>query len=286
MGKVSVISEAELCQRLRANGISNPGMEARLLLRHAEFLQSSRGKVGESIQENLESLIAGRLSGEPLSRIIGTQEFWSLEFELSPDTLDPRQDTETLVEAALKAYGRQSPLRILDIGTGSGCILISLLHEWPEATGVGTDLSAGAIRTAQRNAEKHGVAGRVEFVQTSWAQGIEGPFDLVVSNPPYIRRDVIPNLDENVRNYDPILALDGGEDGLDAYRSILTEIKSLLAPGGKMFFEIGYDQSESVPRLVANAGATPERIIRDSGGNPRVVECVMGISEKTFDGDS
>ena len=259
-----------LSQRLREAGISNPEQEARLIQNY---------HLGEDA-------VTRRLAGEPLSRIIGTQEFWSLEFELSPDTLDPRQDTETLVAAVLERYGKTPPQRILDIGTGTGCILIALLHEWPQATGVGTDLSAGAIAVARRNAARNKVGDRALFVQTAWAQGISGPFDLIVSNPPYIRRDVIPNLDANVQNYDPILALDGGVDGLDAYRAILTEMKTLLAPGGRMFLEIGYDQSESVPRLVANIGATPERIIPDLGGNPRVVECHMGITHKTVAGDS
>lgn len=260
-----------LRRRLREAGISNPEQEARLIERY---------------RLDPEAVLKRRLAGEPLSRIIGTQEFWSLEFELSPETLDPRQDTETLVAAVLERYGDIPPHRILDIGTGTGCILISLLHEWSEASGVGTDLSQGAVDVARRNAERNGVAARAIFVQTTWAKGIDGLFDLIVSNPPYIRRDLIPNLDANVQDYDPILALDGGADGLEAYRTILTETKTLLAPGGRMFFEIGYDQFESVPRLVANAGATPERIIVDSGGNPRVVECHMGITNKTVDVDS
>ena len=260
-------------QRLRDSGIPYPDREARLLLEHAQ-------------PDTLGGMIARRLAGEPLSRIIGTQEFWSLTFELSPDTLDPRADTETLVEAALKSFGKNPPKRILDIGTGSGCILISLLHEWPDAVGVGTDLSAGALTTARRNAERNGVSGRAEFVETRWAAGIRGPFDLIVSNPPYICHDVIPNLDINVREYDPILALDGGADGLDAYRAIITETKTLLAPHGRVFFEIGYDQSESVMRLVENIDATPVRVIPDLGGNPRVVEWHMGISDKSVDADS
>lgn len=272
MKKQALFSDVK--KRLQAADIMYPDREARLILEHA------------ATDGDVAAMLARRISGTPLSRIIGTQEFWSLEFELSPDTLDPRQDTETLVEAVVTRYGNTPPQRILDIGTGTGCILISLLHEWPGATGIGTDLSAGAVAVARRNAVRNNVAERAAFVQTAWAQGVEGPFDLVVSNPPYIRRDVIANLDENVRNYDPILALDGGEDGLDAYRSILTEIKTVLAPGGRVFFEIGYDQHESVPRLVENAGANPERIIPDSGGNLRVVECHMGITHKRVDGDS
>ena len=236
--------------------------------------------------DKIPDAIRRRLTGEPLSRIIGHQEFWGLNFELSPDTLDPRMDTETLIQAALDRFRGSPPQRILDIGTGTGCILITLLHEWPETTGVATDISAGALETARKNARLNGVADRAEFIRTSWTAGVTGPFDLVVSNPPYIPTAVIPNLDENVQNYDPILALDGGADGLDAYRIILTEIKTLLNPGGIVLFEIGYDQAETMPRIVEESGATPENIIRDSGGNPRVVECRMGISKKTIASDS
>lgn len=254
----------QIFQRLRDAGIPNPALEARVFLQHFPD-----GVPADILCRRIDDDV-------PLSRLVGTQEFWSLIFALSPDTLDPRQDTETLVDAALKHYGDAPPRRILDIGTGSGCILIALLHEWPVATGVGTDLSPGAVETARRNADANGVGDRARFVETSWAAGVEGPFDLIVSNPPYIRRDVIPNLDKNVRNHDPILALDGGEDGLDAYRVIITETKSLLAPGGRVFFEIGYDQPVAVQRLVENAGATPERIIPDSGGNLRVLEWRWG----------
>jgi len=262
-----------LRQKLQDAGIPNAEREARWML---DGIPAAR--VADALNR--------RLAGEPLSRILGNQEFWGLGFELSPDTLDPRADTETLIQAALNRFKGRPPKRILDIGTGTGCILITLLHEWPETTGVATDISAGALETARRNATLNGVADRAEFIQTSWAAGVTGSFDLILSNPPYIPTAVIPNLDENVQNYDPILALDGGADGLDAYRFILTEIKTLLNPGGYALFEIGYDQAESMPRIVEESGATPENIIRDSGGNPRVVECRMGISEKTIASDS
>lgn len=252
---------------LKESGIERPDMEARLLLE--EF--GSRDEI-------LAVAINRRLAGEPLSRIIGYQEFWSLRFDLSPDTLDPRQDTETIVEAALERFTGNPPKRILDIGTGTGCILISLLHEWPETLGVGTDLAAGAVETARKNAIRNGVAGRAEFVNTRWAQGVTGKFDLILSNPPYIPTEVIPNLAANVKEFDPILALDGGRDGLDAYRAILTEMKSLLLPGGFALFEIGYDQATSMPRLVEEYGATLSRLVPDLTGIPRVVECQMGIS--------
>ncbi len=277
---------------LKAAGVDDPGLEARMLCR--DVLGAGDGDIltGADIsataeqQETLNAIIARRARGEPLSRILGWREFWGLRFQLSPDTLDPRPDTEILVQTALTRFTGNPPKRILDIGTGTGCILISLLHEWPDATGVGTDLSAGALETARENARLNGIGNRARFVETRWTAGVEGPFDLIVSNPPYIAGGVIPNLDGNVRNHDPILALDGGADGLDAYRAILTEIKPLLSPGGIALFEVGFDQGDSVPRLVEDSGATPVAVIPDSGGNPRVVECRMGISKKTLAGDS
>ena len=282
----------DIRNRLKSAGVMDPGLESRVFLR--DVLGASDGAIlaGDDIPATPEQLatlnvlLARREAGEPLSRVLGFREFWGLNFKLSPDTLDPRPDTETLIETALNRFAGNPPRRILDIGTGTGCILISLLHEWPDAIGVATDLSAGALETARENAQMNGVADRATFVQTSWAGGIEGPFDLIVSNPPYIVRNVVPNLDINVRNYDPILALDGGDDGLDAYRAILTEMKTLLSPGGIALFEIGFDQGESVPRLVEESGATPVAVIPDSGGNPRVVECRVGISKKTIAPDS
>lgn len=257
--------EEDLRQRLAAAGVERAAWEARLIL-------EEYGDDGAA----LAAALARRIAGEPLSRIFGHQEFWSLRFDLSPETLDPRADTEILVECALKGFTKNPPQRILDIGTGTGCILISLLHEWTEARGIGTDLAAGAVEMARRNAVRHGVADRATFIHTNFADGIEGVFDLVVSNPPYIRSDEVPNLATNVREYDPILALDGGADGLDAYRSILTEIKKCLAPGGTALFEIGHDQADEITRLVAEYGATHCRLVPDLAGILRVVECRWG----------
>jgi release factor glutamine methyltransferase len=257
--------------QLRDGGVENADFCARILLKQFPDITQA---------EDCADAISRLITGEPLSRVLGFAEFYGLDFDLSPDTLDPRQDTETLVDHALSHIENMgdTPLRILDIGTGSGCIIVSVLHEarLKTHTGVATDLSPGALNMARHNAQKHGVADRIDFIQTEWARGIEGMFDLILSNPPYIRRDVIPNLDSNVTKYDPILALDGGEDGLDAYRAILTETKTLLKPGGKILLEIGFDQGESVPRLVAKQGATRTRVHPDLGGNPRVVEISYG----------
>lgn len=280
---------AGIHSRLAAGGVDLPDLEARWILSHALGVSDAAIIAGEPYSGHTDviyQIVGRRLAGEPLSRIFGVREFRGLEFELSPETLDPRPDTETLVNSVLERFTGNPPGRILDIGTGTGCILISLLNEWRTTKGVATDLSEGALTTALRNAERHGVADRIEFVCTNWAEGIAGPFDVIVSNPPYIASDIIPNLATEVRNHDPILALDGGRDGLEAYKSIITEIKNLLVPGGRAFFEIGYDQAEDVARLVEDSGATPERIIRDLGGNPRVVECRVGISEKRLDTDS
>ncbi|MCB1563838.1 MAG: peptide chain release factor N(5)-glutamine methyltransferase [Alphaproteobacteria bacterium] len=214
--------------------------------------------------------------GEPLSRIYGEREFWGLRFALSPETLDPRADTETLVEAALAAFPGEPPRKILDLGTGSGCILIALLSEWPDSVGVGVDLSPGALDTARRNAAGNSVAGRAHFVCGAWGAALAESFDLVISNPPYISNHVIPTLDEEVRFYDPILALDGGEDGLQAYRDIFSGLSGLINQGGKALFEIGFDQEKSAVRLAEESGFLVKHVHRDLAGQPRALEISSG----------
>ncbi|WP_435641922.1 peptide chain release factor N(5)-glutamine methyltransferase [Micavibrio aeruginosavorus] len=273
--------------RFRAAGVENPGLEARILVKaalgvsDADLITGSAQTYPQADLDRLEGMVARRLAGEPPSRILGSREFWGRDFVLSPDTLDPRADTETLIEAALECFkGREPPKRILDIGTGTGCIAITLLAEWPGATGVATDLSAGAVDTARLNARNNGVDSRIQVVQTRWVDGIDvesgAGFDLIVSNPPYIPSNDIESLDENVRRFDPILALDGGDDGLNAYRDIITETKRLFNPGGIMLWEIGINQLKDIARLVENAGATRGRTWADLGGIPRVVEISHG----------
>lgn len=212
------------------------------------------------------------LAGEPLSRIYGEREFWGLRFALSPDTLDPRPDTETLIEAALKRFKNKPPETILDLGTGSGCILIALLKEFPQARGVGVDRSYGALGTARGNAKAHGVAERAAFICGNWADSVNHRFDLVVSNPPYIANPALNYLSETVRNHDPILALDGGEDGLQAYRQIFLQLLSLLKPASAALFEIGFDQAASVSRLSEESRFLVAAIHPDLAGHPRVLE--------------
>jgi release factor glutamine methyltransferase len=222
----------------------------------------------------LEILMQRRLAGEPVARILGVKEFWGLPLEVAPATLVPRPDTETVVEFALELCGQpraQQP-RIIDIGTGSGAILLALLSEWRGATGIGTDISLEALRTASRNASRLGLAPRASFVACNYLAALSGMFDLIVSNPPYIRSADISELDREVREYDPPLALDGGADGLDAYRAIVPESARLLAPGGTLIVEAGYGQSGPISQLMAASGLMSERPPKpDLAGVPRAV---------------
>ncbi len=216
------------------------------------------------------------LSGTPLSRIYGRREFWGLEFMISKDTLDPRPDTELIIELALNKFPKDRALRILDLGTGSGCILISLLSEFKKSIGFGVDLSFGAVKFAQLNAKNHNISSRASFICGSWLDSISGKFDLIVSNPPYIKNQIIPTLSKEVRNHDPILSLDGGKDGLDPYKIIFPKLKNLLNEGGIALFEIGYDQGKDVMRLAEESRFMQRSVHLDLSGNPRVVDISSG----------
>ncbi|WOH74085.1 peptide chain release factor N(5)-glutamine methyltransferase [Bradyrhizobium sp. NDS-1] len=216
-----------------------------------------------------------RMAGEPVARILGTREFWGLPFRLSEATLVPRPDTETVVELALEILRERQisqPPRIADIGTGSGAILLALLHEIPDAFGVGTDLSLTALVTARDNATALGLAGRAGFVACSYASALSGPFDLIVSNPPYIPSAEIPTLSIEVREHDPHLALDGGNDGYDAYRALIPQASERLAPGGALIVEAGQGQARNIETLMAGAELTVDRPPKaDLSGIPRAV---------------
>ncbi|MFB6414443.1 peptide chain release factor N(5)-glutamine methyltransferase [Bradyrhizobium tunisiense] len=216
-----------------------------------------------------------RMAGEPVARILGTREFWGLPFRLSEATLVPRPDTETVVELALEILRERQisqPPRIADIGTGSGAILLALLHEIPDAFGVGTDLSLTALVTARDNATALGLAGRAGFVACSYASALSGPFDLIVSNPPYIPSAEIPTLCIEVREHDPHLALDGGNDGYDAYRALIPQASERLAPGGALIVEAGQGQARNIETLMAGAELTVDRPPKaDLSGIPRAV---------------
>jgi release factor glutamine methyltransferase len=228
----------------------------------------------ESIR--LQDFTRRRLAGEPVARILGLREFWGLPLQLSAATLVPRPDTETVVELALQMLRASAPvgrpLRIADLGTGSGAILLALLSERPDAFGYGTDLSVEALRTAQRNAVDLGLASRAEFVACDYAAALSGTFDLIVSNPPYIRSADIAGLATEVRDHDPLAALDGGIDGLDAYRALIPQAARLLAPAGGLAVEVGQGQSAAVEQLMAAAGLIPEGLPRtDLAGIRRAV---------------
>jgi len=255
----------QLARTLRNGGVKTASLDARLLLQHAcaieqaDLIRDPKRLLTDQELRRLRYGAAQRLSGEPVARIIGIRGFWGLEFRLSSQTLDPRPDTETLVEAVLVALrGRaQDPLRLLDLGTGSGCILTALLRELPRATGVGTDVSHAALCTARENALRNGVGDRVRFVQANWLHGLCGPVDVVVSNPPYIASEDLGLLSREVRDYDPTLALDGGADGLDAYRAISGDLPRVLKTGGIAAFEVGHRQSEAVGEMLVTAGLAP-----------------------------
>ena len=270
-----------LAQAFRTAGIEDADVDARLLVGHALHLDRARliaqsDRILEAREINvISALAARRLKREPVSRILGQKEFWSIALAITPDVLVPRPETETVVEGALdfvvRGGLRMEKLRILDIGTGSGALLLALLRELPNATGTGTDISTGALKVARENAARCGVEGRCTFVVCDIASVVEGPFDLLVSNPPYIAHDEITSLAPEVKNYDPTVALDGGDDGLAAYRAIAADAKRLLAPGARMFVELGAGQEAAVRDLFTNVGLTAGIARTDLAGIPRVL---------------
>ncbi len=270
----------QLRLRFAAAGLDTPDLDARILVRHVLSLSDADLITGQAQAtpaqlSALETAAARRLAGEPVSRILGFREFWGLRFKITPDTLDPRPDTERLVEMAVESMKDNPPRKILDLGTGTGCILLSLLSEFPEATGIGIDINQGAVDVSRENMESIGLSGRASFRQGNWTDSLtesEGPFDLIVSNPPYIPESAIESLAAEVRNHDPILALAGGKDGLDPYRILVTEIKKFLSPQGRAFFEIGQNQHADLARLVEESGLRLVRIGADYAGILRVVE--------------
>jgi release factor glutamine methyltransferase len=270
-----------LAQAFHTAGIEAADVDGRLLVGHALHLDRARliaqsDRILEAREINvISALAARRLKREPVSRILGQKEFWSIALAITPDVLVPRPETETVVEGALdfvvRGGLRMEKLRILDIGTGSGALLLALLRELPNATGTGTDISTGALKVARENAARCGVEGRCTFVVCDIASVVEGPFDLLVSNPPYIAHDEITSLAPEVKNYDPTVALDGGDDGLAAYRAIAADAKRLLAPGARMFVELGAGQEAAVRDLFTNVGLTAGTARTDLAGIPRVL---------------
>ena len=259
----------KLTARFKSSHIDTAELDARILVRTAigldltGLITSAARPVTSDEATRLEDFTRRRLAGEPVARILGAREFWGLPLQLSAATLVPRPDTETVVELALEML-RAGPdpmhrLRIADIGTGSGAILLALLSELPDAFGVGTDVSVAALRTASRNAARLGFASRAAFVACDYAAALSEPFDLIASNPPYIRSADIARLATEVRDHDPIVALDGGVDGLDAYRQLIPQAARRLAQGGLLVVEAGQGQSGDIGELMTAAGLTQQR---------------------------
>jgi release factor glutamine methyltransferase len=273
----------EAAQILRQAGIETPELDARVLLCHAAglsyetYIARAREPLAADAAPRLQHAVARRLAREPVARITGAREFYGRSFTLGKDTLDPRPDTETLVEAALDIVREQgwqgTPLKLLDLGTGTGCILVTLLAELPRAAGLGTDLSLGALAIAAANASAHGVGPRASFAAADWLDGVSGKFDLILSNPPYLAAGEIAGLAKEVAGHDPRLALDGGRDGLEAYRRIATRTRGALTNDGRLLVEIGPGQGEDVAAIFASAGLKPEsgEGRRDLAGRPRVI---------------
>ncbi|MBV9461552.1 MAG: peptide chain release factor N(5)-glutamine methyltransferase [Bradyrhizobium sp.] len=269
-----------LAARFRAASIDSAELDARLLVGAALGLDltglvtSASRALTVDQSAHLASLAARRLDGEPVARILGQKEFWGLPLKLSAATLVPRPDTETVVELALEIVRDSShpPKRIADIGIGTGAILLALLHELPDAFGVGTDVSLDALATARRNAVDLGLSPRAGFIACNYAAALNGPFELIVSNPPYIPTRAIGGLTIEVRNFDPLAALDGGADGLDAYRALIPQAAALLAGGGALVVEVGQGQAPQIEALMTAAGLTVHYPAKpDLAGIPRAI---------------
>jgi release factor glutamine methyltransferase len=275
-----------LAEGFRAAGIDSPEVDARALLCAA--LNFSRAQLIAQCDRTLETQEAANVSGvaarrlkrEPVARIVGEKEFWSLLLRVTPDVLVPRPETETVVEAALEEVdrvgARGESLRTLDIGTGSGALLLALLKELPNARGAGTDLSPAALLVARGNAERLGLAKRSAFVACNIAEPLSGSFDLIVSNPPYIARAGITDLDSEVRDFEPKLALDGGADGLDGYRAIAAAAPALLRPAGRLVVELGIGQERPVRAIFGTAGVPARKVVADLAGIPRALVAAPG----------
>ncbi|MFD1745180.1 peptide chain release factor N(5)-glutamine methyltransferase [Rhizobium helianthi] len=270
------------CRReLEAAGIDNSAMDARTLilgilqLTPTELVLKADRQIDEEGRTRVHAAIQRRKAREPVHRILGAREFYGLTLELSPDTLEPRPDTEVLVDALVEHGRRIGQMterpRLLDLGTGTGAIALALLHELPDFSGLGIDISQGALETARRNADLNGIGERFETMCSDWFAQISGCFDIIVSNPPYIRSDVIGTLEPEVRDFDPLAALDGGPDGLEPYRIIARDADAFLNRNGVLAVEMGFDQKQSVDDIFSSRGYTVLQAVSDYGGNDRAL---------------
>lgn len=268
----------EATARLKSAGIPQPQREARLMLAHvcgaAQATIIGHPEYAVAEPGRFRALVDMRARGMPMAQVLGHREFWSLEFEVTADTLDPRPDTETLVEAALTAVaGAQQPVSVLDLGTGTGCLLLALLNELPRACGIGVDKSPAAVVVARNNARRLALARRARFLVGDWGQALASRFDLVVANPPYIPTGDFGGLQVEVARYEPRMALDGGVDGLDSFRAIAPQLKRLLKPAGSALLEVGHDQWDAVAGLLEAADLAVVRAAEDLSGTRRCVIC-------------
>jgi release factor glutamine methyltransferase len=264
--------------RLEAAGVPGPVIDARVLVEaacgvtRADIVGDPHRELSAAQVERLDAYLERRIRREPVSHILGRKGFWNIMLGVTSDVLTPRPETEVIVDHALRLFPEGRPFRILDLGVGSGAILLAILAERPAARGLGIDVSEEALAVARDNAARLGLADRIALLRGDWSGGLAGSeFDLVVSNPPYIASPVIETLDPEVRDYEPRIALDGGPDGLDAYRRLAPEILRMLRPGGRFLVEIGYDQKAAAESLFRAAGAMEVETLPDLSTHDRVV---------------
>ena len=272
--------------RLEGAGLVGPVIDARLLVEaaadatRADIVADPHRALTADQEATLESYISRREHREPVSHILGRKGFWKIMLTVTPDVLTPRPDTETVVEWVLRDFPEHAAWSVLDLGVGSGAIILSILAERPAARGLGVDVSEEALAVARENAANLGLAGRLALLRGDWTTGLgEATFDLVVSNPPYIASHVIDTLEPEVRDHEPRIALEGGADGLAHYRRLAPEILRVLKPGGRFAVEIGYDQKTAVETLFRHAGARDVQTLRDLGDRDRVVAGVKNPLE-------
>ncbi|MDR3511761.1 MAG: peptide chain release factor N(5)-glutamine methyltransferase [Caulobacteraceae bacterium] len=270
-------------KRLEAAGVDGPVIDARLLVEaaagatRADIIADPHRALTDAQAARFDDYVARRARREPVSHILGRRGFWKIMLNVTPDVLTPRPDTETLVELALRFFPEGRAFSVLDLGVGSGAILLAILAERPAAKGLGIDVSESALAVARENAANLGLERRVALLRGDWTAGLgEASFDLVVSNPPYIRSAEIAGLEPEVRDHEPRLALDGGPDGLDAYRVLAPEMLRVLKPGGRFLVEIGFDQSAEVEALFRAAGALSVSTAKDLANRDRVVAGAKG----------
>jgi release factor glutamine methyltransferase len=272
----------QACLQLLEAGVEGARLDARLLIAHvtgsdtASVFGYPERPIDEGQVRELSQLVERRINREPMAHILGTREFWSLPFIVTPDTLVPRPDSETLIEAVLQYFSKTTEQRsILDLGTGSGCLLLTLLSEFSDASGTGVDRSDAALEIAERNAKALNLDHRASFVKGNWVDGIKDQFDIIISNPPYIPSDEIQNLDADVALFEPVSALDGGADGLDSYRRIVAQIPRVMAKEAYIFLEIGVGQAPAVADMIEASGMQVVDIKKDLSGIER---CVVGAT--------